>query len=343
MSLDYTITIPKSLFVNFSTPSIPLNSSIISSTLSIGSSVPASSYTASSKLSCFNVLYHFLNDLISKIHFYFHSRFYPGVKLTTSAEELTKAYFGLGEQKWRECIDGAYHDKGKFVFDQGLHGGTTEPGFVGSMENAFNFVAPFLSRKIDSAWFLQLHKRTCGHFNGDPNIYLMGQERVGVFRHRDVGATFSGVYQVTPEALQEFNALDQHLKNLFGDSYGLGTFQDLGQGSKFLHYKSMTEEQVATIFNYFLYNFYNEVEGAINSDEKLLAIARLHQRLEWLHPVLDGTSRTDIALMNKNLTDYGFHPAILEHPHVSSSYGLKQWVKYLKKGLVKWEQLRDSL
>ncbi len=339
MTLNYTITVPTSLFVNFSVSSVPPRSSAVtSSARSIATSVPISSSAAIPKPSRFNVLRHYFNDVISKIHFFFHSLFYPKIYSTASANELKKTYFGLGEQKWRECIDGTHQDKGKFVFDQGLHGGTTEPGFIGSMENAFEFIPPFLNRKVDADWYLQLHKRTCGHFNGDPTVFLMGQERVGIFRNRDVGATFNGVYQVTQEALQEFNALDKELKQLLGDSFGLGTFIDLGGGSTYLHYKSMTDKQVATIFNYFLNNFYYEVERAQTLDEKLMAIAKLHQRLEWLHPVLDGTSRTSIAFMNKNLTDYGFHPAILEYPHVSSSYGLKQWFEYLKRGLAKWEQ-----
>jgi hypothetical protein len=291
----------------------------------------------------FESLCRHFNECINKIYFFFHSFFSPKVNFTASQSELANTYFGLGEQKWRECIDGLHHDKGKFVYDKGLHGGTIEPGYIASMEDAFQFVANSLNRKVDATWYLQLHKRTCRHFNGDPSIFLMGQERVGVFRKSGVAATFSGVYQVTAEALTEFNALDRGLKQVFGDAYGLGAFTDCGPGKKYLLYKSMTEEQVTKLFNYFLNNFYNEVENASTPEAKLWAIAKLHQRLEWLHPVLDGTSRTSTALMNKNLTDYGFHPALLEYPHLSSSYGLKQWFEYLKKGLQKWEQQKSSI
>ena len=253
---------------------------------------------------------------------------------------MQNIYFGLGDNKWCECIDGCHHDKGKFVYDQALHGSTIEPGFIASMEKAFCFVARYLGHNVDADWYLNLHRQTCAHFNGDKKSFLMGQEKVGVFRDTDdvIGANFpNNVYRVTARSFEEYNALDKELRTTFGDSYGLGYFQDLGGGSTYLWYKPMSRSQIRVIFNKFLSDFYQEIKHAFSPDQKLQAIAKLHQRLEWLHPVRDGTSRTSIAFMNKNLTDYGFHPAILEFPHVSSSLGLAQWTEYLKNGLKKWE------
>jgi hypothetical protein len=105
----------------------------------------------------------------------------------------------------------------------------------------------------------------------------------------------------------------------------------------------MTREQIHRIVEWYFSEFYREVEQATTPDAKLLAIARLHQRLEWSHPVRDGTSRTNTAILNKHLTDYGFHPAILEKPHVSSTYPLQKWKEYLKDGLLKWELERNCM
>jgi hypothetical protein len=346
MPLNFTLTVPSNFQFN-----IPVSSAAAIGPYSKPVGSPSASSIAASSIpvtACaipgkplFDRIQ--LTDLLSKIHFFFHSFFYACVNPSASQEQLRKTYFGLGEEKWRECIDGEFHDRGKYAFDRGLHGGTTEPGFIASMEAAFEFAGQYLNRKIDAQWYLQLHKRTCGHFNGDSNIYLMGQERVGVFRNRDVGANFKGVYKVTDQALREFKALDEEIKRLYGDTYGLGVFLDRGQGALFLHYKSMTEKQVTTLFNKFLNDFYQEVERAATDDKKLMVIAKLQQRLEWLHPVLDGTARTSTVLMNKLLTDYGFHPAVLEYPHVSSSYGLQQWFEYLKDGLKRWEAKKASL
>jgi hypothetical protein len=334
MTLNYTLTVPANLFVNFSVPSVQPHH-------------VATSTSAIHKPSDFKVLRHHFNDFIAKIHFFFHSLSYSKINSAASPNELSKTYFGLGEQKWMECIEGRYHHLGKYVFDRGTHQGTVEPGFIANMEESFRFIKNFINFKIDADWYLFLHKHTCAHFNGDPEVFLMGQEKVGVFRTSDdnIYCTLAGVYGVTPEARVEFQALDQALKREFGDSYGLGemVYTDATQTATRLNYKAMSRDQVHRIFNKFLNEFYQEIGRATTPDEKLWAIAKLHQRLEWLHPVKDGTSRTSTALMNKLLTDYGFHPAILEYPHVSSSYGLKQWFEYLKEGLVKWEQKKAAL
>jgi hypothetical protein len=266
-----------------------------------------------------------------------------------SPEALKKIYWGLGpENKWMECIDGTHQRFGKNVYDKGLHGKHAEPGFVRSMEEAFPFIENSLSLKIDAGWYLLLHKYTCAHFNGDKKaMMLMGQEKIGMFRDSDDEIEWRqnlACYVVTPEARCEFQALDEELKREFGDYYGLGeiTFSS-DKEIKIFSYKVMEWDQVRRIFDKFLNEFYEEVEKAATYDEKLMAIAKLHQRLEWLHPPKDGTARTNTALMNKHLTDYGFHPAILEYPHVSSTYGLQQWFEYLKDGLKKWEEKKASL
>lgn len=292
-----------------------------------------------------------ITSCFSKIYRYVESFFvthYPEINQNMSREALLKLYWGLGrENKWRECIDGRYHHLGREVFDRGLHAGTVEPGFVASMEGAFGFVEQALNRKIDANWYLNLHRHTCAHFNGDPSAFLMGQEKVGVFRNSDdpIHCTLGNHYAVSRSAKAEFEALDRQIAAEFGPAYGLGemVYTDAFSETVRLNYKVMDRHQILRIFNKFLNEFYAEVEGAVTADGKLTAIARLHQRLEWLHPVKDGTARTSTALMNKLLTDYGFHPAILEYPHVSSSYTLQRWKEYLNTGLVAWERERSRL
>jgi Fic/DOC family len=296
-------------------------------------------------------VWHAIVDQFFKIYRYVESFFYtpfPIINTDISERALMQLYWGLGrENKWKECIDGRYHHLGKYVFDRGTHQGTVEAGFIGSMEGAegaFAFVERHLNRKINADWYLNLHRRTCAHFNGDPAVFLMGQEKVGVFRTigDNICCVLSDTYRVSLEAKAAFEALDQELKRELGPSFGLGemTYTDAFFQTVRLSYKGMSAHQVRQIFDRFLNAFYQEVESARTPDEKLLAIAKLHQRLEWLHPVKDGTSRTSIALLNKLLTDYGFHPAILEYPHVSSSYTLREWKDYLQAGLVKWERQR---
>ena len=262
---------------------------------------------------------------------------------------LRRVYWGLGEKnKWMEYIDGTFHRLGKDVFDQGLHGHTVEPGFAESMDSAVHFIDQSLFEKVNDVWYLRLHKHTCAHFNGDPRVFLMGQERVGVFRGDDeeqIHCTLAPpYYETTREGRDEFAALDLQIKKEVGSGCGLGEMiYDSPTSRTCINYKVMRRWQVQNVFNYFLYDFHIEIDQARTSDERLCAIAKLHQRLEWLHPVCDGTSRTNIALMNRHLTEYGFHPAILEFPHVSSCYGLRQWKQYLHKGLIAWERRQEYL
>jgi hypothetical protein len=289
--------------------------------------------------SCFSGIYRYIESCVVTP--------FPKVNQDMSKETLKKLYWGLGKQnKWRECIDGCHHHLGKHVYDKGLHGGTVEPGYVVSMENrAFPFVESSLGQKIDADWYLNLHRQTCAHFTANSSAVLMGQEGVGVFRDTAVCCSFKGRYQISSRAKAEFDALDASLKKEFGPTYGLGevVYPNALSWDARIDYKKMQPGQIRQIFNKFLNEFYAEVERAATPDAKLTAIAKLQQRLEWLHPVKDGTSRTDTVLMNKLLTDHGFHPAILEYPHVFSSYTLADWKRYLQNGLIKWEQERAKL
>jgi hypothetical protein len=295
---------------------------------------------------------HAIFFLFSAIYQRIRNCFAPSDVLTLNSKEaLQKIYWGLGkENKWREYIDGTCHHLGKDVFDKGLHpAGTAEPGFAASMEKACVFIGQSLGKKMDADWYLQLHKHTCSHFSkslNDAGIVLMGQEKVGVFRDLEDRPNWKspgGVYAFSKEAKREFEALDAEVKKEFGPSYGMGVIdwdENAIQGGALLAYKPMTRAQVRRVFNKFLNEFYSEVEKARTPDEKLWAIAKYYQRQEWLHSTRDGAGRTDMAVLNKLLVEYGFHPAILEYPYVSSCYTLQRWKDYLQKGLVKWEQER---
>jgi hypothetical protein len=271
---------------------------------------------------------------------------YPTVNLDLSKQNLKKIYWRLGNEKWRECIDGCHQDKGKFVYDRGLHGGPIEPGFINSMENAHRFVELSLGNRIDADWYLRLHKQTAGHFRGALNGTVMDQDKVGIFRDVDLFTfcSLTGHYAITPEGLAEFEALDLEIKREFGPSYGLGkiVFTDESRKTARLSYTQMTSTQVRQIFNKFLNEYYSEIDKAQTPDQKLWAIAKVHQRMEWLHPVRDGTARTTRAMSDKFLTENGFHPAILKYPHRSTTYGLKDWKQYLQKGLIEWEKYPSS-
>ena len=73
-------------------------------------------------------------------------------------------------------------------------------------------------------------------------------------------------------------------------------------------------------------------------EEKLMYISALFQKLEWIHPFLDGQGRTDLIFLNYLLVRYGFTPVILEHPYYSSTATLEHWIEHLKQGMARWQQ-----
>ncbi len=319
------------------------------SSASIASSLSSQSSTSSTlaKKSCCQYIRQHLSEFIAKVHFFFHSLFYSTIEPSASVNALKKIYNGLGSEKWKECVDGKYHHLGKDVFKLGLHGGCIEPEYVPSMEKAFKFCEKYLNKKVDADWYLQLHRITCGHFDGDPAVYLMGQEKVGVFRDSDDNCLWwpSGNYSVTPEAKAELQALDAEVKRDLGPEYGMGIMDtDPNWNHAMYHqYHKMTRPQMKKVFNKFMDEFYKEAGSAATRDQTFAAIAKLYKRLELLHPPRDGSGRTNTALMNKILTEYGFNPAILDNPYVSTTYCLTRWTQYLKEGVEKWQAERTRL
>ncbi len=197
---------------------------------------------------------------------------YPLINQNFSVDALDRIYWGLGrENKWMECIDGVYHHLGRHVFDHGSHQGNGKPGFIERMERSFEFVQNYHNQRIDANWYLQLHRHTCAHFNADKKVFLMGQEKVGVFRDSEDWLRCwmcPPEYTTTPEARSQFESLDLELKWEFGESYGLGTmtYYEVTQRCD-LVYKKMSRVQITRIFNKFLTEFYQEVDGATTPDQ----------------------------------------------------------------------------
>ena len=279
----------------------------------------------------------------------------------STATALQQIYWRLARNKWKEGIDGCYHRLGPGVFDEGLHGGPVEPGYLRSLLNSFTFVSDHLEERLTTGFYLDLHRVLCSHFRGLATETLMGQEKVGVFRDSNDGLqwTIRNPYIFTNEAVQEYYAFEQELRQHFSlstdEALGYLTYQDPHNRNSSigipygqlppqgvcvtLKYRVMPREEVANFMQFFIEAFYQEIERVQGDEEaKLTAIARFSQRLEWLHPTKDGSGRTDMAVLNKLLTEHGFHPAIIDHPWNDVTLPLASWKAYLRESLNKWER-----
>jgi hypothetical protein len=171
----------------------------------------------------------------------------------------------------------------------------------------------------------------------------MGQEKVGVFRDLDdaISAGFSEKwYFMTECAINEFLELNMKISLILGSSFRIGDIvpSSSNPNSKTIHYFTLSREQVKIIFNFFLTEFYYDLGRAKGEHDTVQAIAKLIQRLEWLHPVRDGCGRTDSALLNYLLTSCGFNPVLFDLPYVSSCKGLDEWTSLVFKGMQKWRE-----
>jgi hypothetical protein len=103
-----------------------------------------------------------------------------------SKEVANKAFWGLGDNFWKQIIDGDCHKFGPLVFDQGLHGRYSEKGYFDSLKVGCEFASEHLTEKPDISFYKDLHKKLCSHFKGTENSTEMKAEETGQFRKAGV-------------------------------------------------------------------------------------------------------------------------------------------------------------
>lgn len=318
---DYTVT-----SVPLADDSFPIDTHDSSPDGQLAASVPRSGYT--SPFGKFEVI-----DLASKL----------SINPVLSREAMQKVFWGLGkDNKWMECIDEEHQRWGRLVYDQGLHGGPVEPGYIGSMEKACEMVAEDLGSQIDADWFLRLHQCVAGHFKGAEGGTLMGQEKVGVFRNTEdkLQCTYKGWKK--PTLLGRCELMGSHHVGQTGTrpNFPWGQLEDVDDNTVRLHYQTMSSDQVKAIFNQIMRIYYQEIAMAKSLDERFTSVAVAHQWLERLHPPRDGATRANLLILQKLLTENGIHPSILKSPHVSTTFGTLEWKTVLYNGLLQWERER---
>lgn len=262
-------------------------------------------------------------------------------------EQRQSTYWRLGRHKMIEGMERSFYESyGPEVFDRGLHGGAVEPGFRRSWERAAKWLSYQFQRKVDADFYLDLHKISCGHFMGGLNGVLIGQEQVGRFRNlHDIirwncSSAPNSTYSVYPEADQDLQALNVEIQARFGTT--LGRFVRDSNGGDTMIYTTLSADQVRAIYNYFSANLYTEIANAQNQDEKLVAICKFFKRTEALHSVKDGCGRNDLFIFNFLLTQNGFHPACINAPFLCNTYGLNDWVHYVRQGMHAWSILNPD-
>lgn len=257
-------------------------------------------------------------------------------------------YSLLGDDKAKECIDGEFYEKyGPRVFDEGKHGGDVEPGYLSSMLNLFAFLKQNWQSRLNVSFYLQMHKVACAHFQGETTGTLIDQEDVGVFRNDIVRVRFSSLkYGISEAGREEFYKLNDSVAHILGTSFSIGEIVDLTPSSPDfvpntgrmmrIDFQFLTRQEMRILFNLFISQFHSEMLQASSLEAGESAIGKLFQRLEWLHPPKDGSTRTNVALMNFLLSKYGLSPVLMKFFCWSSAHSFPEWMEYLSESRQQW-------
>ena len=250
---------------------------------------------------------------------------------TVDVGALQTRYDALGSDQWKENIDAYAHPHGKFVFDHALHGGCSEPGFLGGILRGQHFVREHLGQKTTTDMMMSLHKVICAHFKGTSNNVLMGWEKVGVFRDVDDHLSWhiSNVerYEISDGARADLAELE------------VADFQPYSEenGTTTLRYRTMARDAVENKIQGYLDTYYSEISVAETRREKLTAIGKFYRNCSWTHTTRDGSGRLDMMLLQKHLCENGLPGAFLEYPYRSSTLSFEDWIDYLELSITNWE------
>lgn len=243
---------------------------------------------------------------------------------------MHKSYNALRDYKWLECIDECHRRFGETVYDEGLHGKQIEPGYMNSMRNVFSFLDLRLHWDLTPDLYLKIHAIACAHFKnpGSSSFTHCSADQVGQFRDSHNIIHWNTDW-MTETCLAEFTSLD------------LGEYDST---AKTLNYKVFSSLEIRARLKDFIDQYKEGIKASgTDAKQKLRVIAQLFQRMEWLHPPVDGCGRTDTAILNFLLVQNGFHPVLLGIPYFSSVVGLDRWVEHLDAGLFQWEETKRRL
>ena len=125
------------------------------------------------------------------------------VGIVPTADQAKRTYWQLGENWWRQILDGKDHEHGKWVFDLGLHRGHKEHGFLKSLLKACTWATDHLDEVLTFEGYDELHAQACSHFRGRENDTQCLASEVRVLRYKEEKTTSPLADQSQAEAKLE--------------------------------------------------------------------------------------------------------------------------------------------
>lgn len=237
---------------------------------------------------------------------------------TIKSKVLIEQFCALGSEKWREYIDFKLHDKGKTAIDEGQGPEGLREAFSENMDRGVEFATEYLGQGLTLAFYFELFRYCAGHLK---------KKKECRYRQRGDRITLGTDVRMSEAAVEE-------LRSQSGAMKGVNDLtREQGGDVISMNFPDVMPDLIERLFG----EFHLELGAAKDELEKrLLAIARLIQNLERLHPFRNANGRTNILLMNKLLTEWGFHPAILDDPNEAPFLSVTEWRDKIRKGMFRW-------
>lgn len=278
-----------------------------------------------STLNLLNSLYDQLNKISNAIA--------VGLKI------FTTRYNGLpADQAWRESVDLNHQKHGEHVYDTGAHHTPrielfTEPGASKKITAARTHVVETLGTTLTVEKYRRINELAApdnvksAWRNESSNI------EVGVAKNTSVeGRNRLMTLDMAPTLRHD------------GEKPGRGELlvSSFGADNSRIALVPRAAAEVQDMVNDILQKYYRKIESARNREVRLKIVAETHQLLERLHAFRDANTRTNLLVLNKFLTEQGYHPVILDDPNTSYLVSTEDWIIKIEQGLKRWEDLRDG-
>ncbi|CEK09336.1 Fic family protein [Legionella hackeliae] len=280
-------------------------------------------------------------------------------------KEIWRFYMDYYRQVTKE---GQQHESLLFDID--------EPGYMAAMLKAHQLLNITLHEPLSPKLILQLYKAA---LEGVSKTNLTELDRFDRFRSNDVSGFWLKLNTVdTDEANVSREGLRQFLEEIIANnnenhyeilSHGTDVLQDVlkrykgaanpKQGledaldflettikntpCKFLSPR-MTHKEIAEKINHYILQYEIKLKSVAGDENKIDCIINLIQKIERLHPFIDGNCRTLVMLvLNRELIRNGFKPTMLWNPNRFDFFSTEQLREDILKGWTQAEKYQSEV
>lgn len=226
------------------------------------------------------------------------------------------------KEYWRLFIDGNKQQRENGWLDFELR----EPGYLKGMIKGWEYIAEHLEAKLSATFIQMLHKKCTNQVKN-----MLNNTVCGIFR------AYESPYQ----------NLSLRVNSSLRGKLELMEAEDRAQ-----HYQvedevivslSLSSMEIEKRLNDIIAHYYESLEMAQDPQMKFSILARLIQRLERLHPFMDGNTRLfSMLIVNKELINLGFSPVILDNPNRSVGFSHEEFCNEMIAGMETFKQCTQN-